>query len=212
MDLVPEVPARLLQNDAAEQTGAAVPAASAVAATPEEAEGVEAVDAAATPSALQTAAPASGGAVPDFAAAATTPEAEPIVALPEVADSAAASPTAVAMADPAEPVMPAAVPAGITGEVFGLENADGRILLTATMESWVRVSDARDQPVWTRVLRSGQSYLVPNQPGLTLTTGNAGGLSVFVDGRKLPQLGPVGVVRRGISLEPDRLLGGSIAQ
>ena len=61
----------------------------------------------------------------------------------------------------------------------------------------------------TRVLRSGDSYHVPNQDGLTLLTGNAGGLQIQVDGAALPKIGPIGVVRRDIPLEPTKLLDGS---
>ena len=45
-------------------------------------------------------------------------------------------------------------------------------------------------------------YLYPNQPGLLLTVGNAGGLDVLVDGQVLPPLGGVGLVRRDLPLDP----------
>ena len=60
-----------------------------------------------------------------------------------------------------------------------------------------------------RVLRAGDSYQVPNQSGLTLLTGNAGGLEIEVDGTVLGALGPVGTVRRNVALEPAGLLDGS---
>jgi cytoskeleton protein RodZ len=59
----------------------------------------------------------------------------------------------------------------------------------------------------TRVLRPGDIYRAPDRAGLTLLTGNAGGLEIYVDGLKLPALGPVGAVRRNVSLNSDSLLG-----
>ena len=61
--------------------------------------------------------------------------------------------------------------------------------------------------ILTRVLRPGDVYRVPNRENLTLLAGNAGGLEILVDGRVMPPLGPLGVVRRDISLNVDALLG-----
>lgn len=94
------------------------------------------------------------------------------------------------------------------GQDYGVTNSETRVVLVARQESWVQVSSP-DQEVWTRVLRPGDRYRVPNEPDLMLATGNAGGLDIVVDGRKIPSLGPVGVVRRGISLDPTKLLDGT---
>ncbi len=55
-------------------------------------------------------------------------------------------------------------------------------------------------------MAAGDRIAVPDLPGLTLFTGNAGGLEIVVDGRPLPSLGPVGAVRRNIPLDLDALL------
>lgn len=81
----------------------------------------------------------------------------------------------------------------------------GQILLRARIASWIQISDAAGQPILTRTLGAGESVEIPSRPGLTLFTGNAGGLDIVVGGRILPPLGPVGAVRRGISLDPDAL-------
>jgi cytoskeleton protein RodZ len=59
------------------------------------------------------------------------------------------------------------------------------------------------------MLRAGDSYRVPNKTGLTLLTGNAGALEVYVDGRKVPALGPGGAIRRDVALDADRLMAGT---
>jgi cytoskeletal protein RodZ len=93
--------------------------------------------------------------------------------------------------------------------VYGEENGDARIVLKATQDAWVQVRDRQGNLLLTRVLRVGDSYMVPNQADLTLLTGNAGGLEVSVDGSALPALGPVGAVRRNIPLDPDALRDGA---
>lgn len=94
-------------------------------------------------------------------------------------------------------------------KVYGEENTDARIVLKANQDAWVQVRDRQGTLLLTRVLRVGDTYLVPNQQDLTLLTGNAGGLEITVDGRALAPLGPVGAVRRNIPLDPQALVGGT---
>ncbi|HHZ67982.1 MAG TPA: DUF4115 domain-containing protein, partial [Alphaproteobacteria bacterium] len=89
--------------------------------------------------------------------------------------------------------------------VYGHENADSRVTLLARQDSWVQVQSAENQLLITRILYSGDSYLVPDLEGLTLITGNAGGLEILVDGESISPLGPEGAVRRNIPLEPNAL-------
>ncbi|WP_343870348.1 DUF4115 domain-containing protein, partial [Caenispirillum bisanense] len=71
--------------------------------------------------------------------------------------------------------------------------------------TWIQVR-AGEELVATRLLRRGERFQVPDRDGMTLMVGNAGGLQIQVDGRPLPALGGQGEVRRGIRLDPDRLL------
>ena len=93
--------------------------------------------------------------------------------------------------------------------VYGESNLGNRIVLRALQDSWVQVRDRQDALLLTRVLRSGDTYYVPDQDGLTLLTGNAGGIAIEVDGVAVAPLGPVGAVRRQIALDPVRLLDGT---
>jgi cytoskeleton protein RodZ len=95
-------------------------------------------------------------------------------------------------------------------KVYGSENSNARIVIHAAADSWVEIRDSRtDELLLTRVLFKGDSYRVPDRAGLTLLTGNAGGLRISVDGQDTPVLGPLGAVRRNVALEPGPLKSGS---
>ena len=97
---------------------------------------------------------------------------------------------------------------GTDGRTFGASPGNSRVTLVATARSWVQVRGPDDSLVLTRLLRPGDRYNVPDRQGLTLHTGNAGGLQVRVDGREIGSLGVDGEVRRGILLEPQALSAG----
>jgi len=52
---------------------------------------------------------------------------------------------------------------------------------------------------------------VPVRSNLLLTTGNAGGTELLVDGVSAPSLGGSGVVRRDLPLDPDLIKDGKLA-
>ncbi len=87
----------------------------------------------------------------------------------------------------------------------GAAYSGARVVLRATQDSWVQVRNAGNTSIFTRVLRAGDTYDVPDESGLTLLTGNAGGLVITVDGQEVPSLGRSGQVRRNVSLNPDSL-------
>ncbi|MGE4528926.1 MAG: helix-turn-helix domain-containing protein [Rhodospirillaceae bacterium] len=123
---------------------------------------------------------------------------------PQPAPAAAAEPAA---AEPAGNAPETAESAPREPRVYGAENADARIEIVATGESWVQVTEGGNL-VLTRLLHAGDRFMVPNRPGLLLMTGNAGNLDVVVDGAKAPALGSAGQVLRDVALEPERLRGG----
>ena len=103
-------------------------------------------------------------------------------------------------------VEPAYVP-----KVYGRTNLDARVIITAVDDSWVQIQGPDNELLLTRILHAGDSYRVPDRPGLFMVTGNAGGLEVKVDDAVAPSLGPLGVVLRNVALDPDRLLAGTAA-
>mgnify|MGYP001045176689 CR=1 FL=1 len=89
------------------------------------------------------------------------------------------------------------------------EGQTGKIVVRARLESWIQVTNENKEVLFSRVLRSGETYTVPEEKGLMLTTGNAGGIEITVNGKKLKSLGTVGLVKRDIPLDPKKLVDGS---
>ena len=113
------------------------------------------------------------------------PPAVVVAAPPAVASSSVPQQSNAAPADAA-----AAPPASAQHEV-----------VQATADSWVQVRDPQGHILLSRVLRAGETWPVPDQPGLTLTTGNAGGTILLVNGQPSPSLGKPGAVRRDLPLD-----------
>lgn len=185
---------------------AAVPASTATPALPEEQPAAAATEPAPPSDEADQAADAAAPAAATSEAAVSTaqPAAPAATATSQAAQPAAqtqvaAIPAAPAVDIPAAPAveeLPAAVPAAATGK---------RIVLRATKDSWVEIFDAKEEVVLQRILRAGETFSVPAQEGLTMNTGNAGGVVIEVDGKARPALGSVGVVKRGVKLDPASL-------
>jgi cytoskeleton protein RodZ len=80
-----------------------------------------------------------------------------------------------------------------------------RVAIHAVENSWVQIYDASGTAVFTGILHAGETYRVPDQPGYTMTAGNAGGIEISVDEAARPPLGATGQVMRGISLDAGRV-------
>jgi cytoskeleton protein RodZ len=88
----------------------------------------------------------------------------------------------------------------------------GQITLNAVAASWVQVRQLGGKVLYDHILQPGESWSVPaGIDGLTLSTGNAGGLTLSADGTTSPVLGKVGGVRRGIPLSVQAIKDGSVA-
>jgi cytoskeleton protein RodZ len=88
-------------------------------------------------------------------------------------------------------------------------NSPGEVVIRATADSWIQIRDARQSVLLTRVLKAGESCRAPARPGLSMRTGNAGGLEITVDGVPAPPIGGRGMVRRNVALDGHALLAGS---
>jgi cytoskeleton protein RodZ len=102
---------------------------------------------------------------------------------------------------------PTPAPQGDEPHAYGAVDGPARVVIRATADSWVQIRDTGQSTLFTRVLKAGESYRVADRPGLSLRTGNAGGLEITVDGQPAPSLGPNGAVRN-VPLEPQSLISG----
>ena len=82
----------------------------------------------------------------------------------------------------------------------------GKVVVRATASSWIEILDQDEKTVFKKVMKPGDQYFVPNLPGLTLRTSNAGGLDIFVGGKQAPAIGRKGDIVRGIELSPEQLM------
>ncbi len=155
--------------------------------------------------AVQT--PAPPGAVATPASQLQSTPATPAVAGQPAANQAATGQAgtgqaATAQAAPAEPAAappPPGTPAGT------------RIILRTTANAWVTVKQPSGPPLLNRLMHAGDTWPVPaGKPGLLMTTGNAGGTELDVDGIAIPTLGGSGGVRRDLKLDADALKAGPL--
>ena len=147
-------------------------------------------------------APATAGAVapPAASAAAPLPQAGPTAPAPAPAD------TAPAPVAPAPPAVPPVAPVTATPATL-----PGQVTLRAVATSWVQVRQAGGKVIFDHVLQPGDTWAVPADAGaVTLTTGNAGGLTLAADGIVTPPLGRIGGVRRAMTLSAQAIHDGSI--
>jgi cytoskeleton protein RodZ len=131
-------------------------------------------------------------------AAAPVPAKAPVVQEAEAPAAPAISPTSAAAAVPVPPV-----PDG--------QSDQPRILIRVSADAWLQVRDRAGPVLLTRILHPGETWEVPPKPNLLLTTGNAGGTDLVVDGVTSPALGGSGTVRRDLPLDPDLIKDGKLA-
>ena len=93
------------------------------------------------------------------------------------------------------------------GRIFGSANTGSRLMITARSNVWVRIEDANGNVVMTRTMMAGDSYRVPDRPGLVVITRDGGLLSYSIDGKAKGKLGRDGEILVGRPLDLDKLAG-----
>lgn len=106
----------------------------------------------------------------------------------------------IAAAAPSTPTMAAAATLPLLDS-----RPENRIMLRVKADSWIQVRERQGQVLLNRVLRNGETWPVPPGSQLLLTTGNAGGTELLVDGEATPTLGGAGAVRRDVLLDAEAL-------
>ncbi len=145
--------------------------------------------------------------VPDAA-----PPPQPVTPVPVPASAAPSMPTSAAPAIPASPGVASPGTTPVAPAAVTPSAVPGQITLKAVAASWVQVRQVGGKVIYDHVLQPGETWTVPPDAGaVTLTTGNAGGLTLAVDGIVTPPLGRVGGIRRAVPLSAQAIHDGSIA-
>jgi len=93
-----------------------------------------------------------------------------------------------------------------TGVAFARERApDLEITLRATGISWVEIIRNDGEEVMTKLMRTGETYLVDSRDRLYLSTGNAGGLELVFDDGTVRPIGESGEILRDLLLDAAKL-------
>ncbi len=147
---------------------------------------------------------------------AAPPDPSPQVAtvLPDPPTLALAAPMPV-FAPPVTPPVTAPVtsPVAIAPDPLPVASiTDGRVMLRFKADAWTQVRERQGQVLLNRIMRAGDIWPVPKGAQLLLSTGNAGGTELLVDGQPTSVLGPAGAVRRDVALDPDALKAASTGQ
>jgi cytoskeleton protein RodZ len=158
---------------------------------------------------VATAPPRSASAVPVAPNTHVPAAPVPVLAAASPASSAAPTPTSPAspgsQATPTEASASPPPPQADAPRAYGEADNPSHIILRATADSWIQIRDSDHSVLFTGLLKAGDSYQVPDQPGLSMRAGNAGGLAVVIDGKPAPPLGPPGAVRN-VALDPQSLI------
>jgi cytoskeleton protein RodZ len=108
------------------------------------------------------------------------------------------------------PPAPAISPSSAAAAVPPPPTDQPRIVLRTSADAWLQVRDRAGQVLLSRTLHAGDTWDVPARSDLLLTTGNAGGTDLLVDGVATGPLGGSGAVRRDLSLDPDQIKDGKL--
>jgi Flp pilus assembly protein TadD len=131
---------------------------------------------------------------------------ENLAAALAMVDKLAALPTPAQATNPVPPGTSPVSPGA------GEAPAGDSIVLRATANSWVHVRDRHGRELLNRLMHAGDTWSVPPdaEPAqLLLTTGNAGGIDIMIDGQLAPSLGKSGAARHRVPLDPVALREGA---
>jgi cytoskeleton protein RodZ len=146
-------------------------------------------------------------------AVATTPEPSPAASVVQAEAPRTPTPDAASALAAESPSGVAATPAvlvSVEGDALATKPpasqvGEGRVVLVARDSSWIQLRSADRAFVRSRTLQPGERFVVPERNDLALSTGNAGGLEILLDGRSLGLVGAPGAVVKNLPLAAERL-------
>ena len=94
----------------------------------------------------------------------------------------------------------------LSTEPFGPPSPPAGIMMHVTADSWIEIKNQQGAKLVSRILKVGEEYFIPNQPGLLLSVGNASGIDLQIGDVPLSKLGQKGQVIRDINLDIGYLL------
>jgi cytoskeleton protein RodZ len=90
------------------------------------------------------------------------------------------------------------------GQKLGAANRNSRVTLRVHKPVHVSVTGATQGQFYiNRNLNPGDTYAVPNLPGVKLSTSDSGAVEAIVDGNSAGFVGGDGIVAEGLSLIPQ---------
>jgi cytoskeleton protein RodZ len=145
----------------------------------------------------QTATPSPATDSPATPGAAQTPTATPPPA------AGPATPATQATTGPNQAAVPA-IPG--SGQVYGAQNRGARVVLRARNDARITVRSEDGTLYLNRDLKAGDTYQVPNTPGLSMATSDGAAVEVVLDGLALGRAGQSQQVLGRVSLDPQSLV------
>ncbi len=91
------------------------------------------------------------------------------------------------------------------GRVFGSPDEKVRLILKANRDIWLLIEDGKGNRVATQLLNKGDTFRVPNKPGLVATVQDGGAITYMIDGVEKGVLGQPGSVLAAESLDVKKL-------
>ncbi|MGA0315010.1 MAG: helix-turn-helix domain-containing protein [Alphaproteobacteria bacterium] len=86
-----------------------------------------------------------------------------------------------------------------------LNVSKGRITIRGRVASWLEIKRKNGAPLISGMFSPGETFVVPRERGILLSTGNAGGIEILLDGELIAPLGLSGSVRRNVLVELGNL-------
>lgn len=119
---------------------------------------------------------------------------------PATAGTPAPVPGTAQAPDSAAPKPEAALP---QGKSYGLANAGSHVLLRAHKAVYVTVKGEDDTVYISRMLQPGDTYRVPDHPGLILSAADGSAVELVLDGTSVGSIGSVSRPAKDVSLDPQ---------